>query len=66
MNHYETSNRKLENFLFVHDIFHVRWYKNPIDGLTVWVYDDTHELRRVVAEYMEIALRRIHQHTAKN
>lgn len=55
---YETTNRKLENFLFIHDIFHLSYYKSPIDGLTVWVYADTPELRRVVAEYMEIAKRR--------
>lgn len=66
MKHYETSNRKLENFLFVHDIFHVRWYKSPIDGLTVWVYNDTPELRRIIAEYMEIAQRRTYKRTWMN
>ena len=33
---FETSSRKLENFLFAHVIQHVSFYKNELDGLTVW------------------------------
>lgn len=29
---FETSSRKLENFLFAHDIQHVSFYKNELDG----------------------------------
>lgn len=56
-NLFETSNRRLEQFLFVHDIFHTGWYKNS-DGLTTWTYPDTPEVKRVVAEYREIDARR--------
>lgn len=35
---FETSSHKLENFLFAHDIQHVSFYKNELDGLTVWQY----------------------------
>ena len=35
---FETSSRKFENFLFAHDIQQVSFYKNELDGLTVWQY----------------------------
>ena len=50
MNTFETCNRKLEQFLFAHFIRHESWYKNE-DNLTVWVYPDTPNVRKVVAEY---------------
>lgn len=53
MNVFETSNRKLEQFLFAHFIRHESWYKSD-DEMTVWVYQDTPELRAVVAEYKEL------------
>ena len=54
---FTTTNRRLEQFLFVHDIQHERWYKNP-EGLTVWVYRNNEEVSHVVSEYMAIAARR--------
>ena len=54
---FETSSRKLEQFLFVHDIFHQGWHKD-VDGMTVWEYQETDELKRVVEEYRTIQARR--------
>lgn len=54
---FETSSRKLEQFLFVHDILHDRFYKDP-DNMTVWVYSDSQELRDTVDEYRRIVARR--------
>lgn len=54
---FETSARPLEQFLFIHDIFFREW-KKSVDGMTVWVYDVTPELERVVKEYRDIVARR--------
>lgn len=54
---FETTSRKLEQFLFIHDIFHQGWHKD-IDGMTVWEYQETDELKRVVEEYRMIQARR--------
>lgn len=54
---FETTNRALEQFLFLHDIRHTSWYKNE-ENLTVWVYEKTEETMRVVDEYREICRRR--------
>lgn len=54
---FEVRNRKLEQFLHIHGIAFVRWYKD-VDMTTTWVYEDTDELRRVVAEFQEIQERR--------
>ena len=54
---FETNCRKLEQFLYVHDIFHTRYYKDA-DGMTVWVYYNTPYLRETVEEYRKIAARR--------
>ena len=54
---FETTSRKLEQFLYVHDIFHQGWHKD-IDGMTVWEYQETDELKRVVEEYRMIQARR--------
>lgn len=54
---FETSSRKLEQFLFFHDIFHRGWHKD-VDGMTVWEYQETDELKRVVEEYRMIQARR--------
>ena len=52
-----TCNRKLEQFLYLHDIIFVSWRKND-DDMTEWTYKDTEELQRVVAEFKEIEQRR--------
>ena len=54
---FETASRKLEQFLYSHDILHIGIHKDE-DGMTVWEYADTDELRRVVAEFREIEKRR--------
>lgn len=54
---FETNSRKLEQFLFMHDIQHKRFYKNE-DNMTVWVYPDNAEVREVVSEYRRIVARR--------
>ena len=61
---FETTNRKLEQFLFVHDIPYLRWYKRPSDGMTAWVYPDTADVQSVVDEYKEICRRRHERRTA--
>lgn len=54
---FETSSRKLEQFLFIHDIRHSGWRKDD-DGMTVWQYPDTDEVNHVVTEFREIMTRR--------
>lgn len=54
---FETSSRKLEQFLFVHDIKHIGFYKNE-DGMTVWRYPNTPEVTAVVREYRDILAKR--------
>ena len=57
MRTFETNSRKLEQFLYLHDIFHKSWHKDE-NNMTVWVYPETDEVRRVVDEYHEIVRRR--------
>ena len=52
-NTFETMNRKLEQFLYLHGISHIGQYKSA-DGLNVWIYERTPEAQRVVAEYRAI------------
>lgn len=54
---FETANRKLEQFFFLHDIHHSGFYKNQ-DGLTVWMYSLDAEGLRVLEEYRRIVARR--------
>lgn len=54
---YQTTNRKLEQFLFYHDIFFVETYRAE-DGMTVWVYDDNDYLQHVICEWKEVIRRR--------
>ena len=53
---FETTNRHLEQFFFVHDIRFDRWYRGR-DGYTVWVYALDEEGLRVLEEYREIIRR---------
>lgn len=55
---FETTSRKLEQFLFMHDIRYISWRKDD-DGMTVWCYTITPETMRVVEEYREIIRRRL-------
>ena len=54
---FETSSRKLEQFLFIHDIHHIGSYKNE-DNMTVWQYPYTEEVMEVVSEFRAIQRRR--------
>lgn len=53
MDIFETKNRRLEQFIYVHKINHIRQYRD-IENLNVWVYEDTPELRAVIEEYEQI------------
>lgn len=55
---FETSSRKLENFLFAHDIQHVSFYKNELDGLTVWQYAVDDYFVHVLREYKIVLSRK--------
>ena len=57
---FETSSRKLENFLFAHDIQHVSFYKNELDGLTVWQYAVDDYFVHVLREYKIVLSRKIY------
>lgn len=54
---FTTSSRKLEQFLFVHDIFHTGFHKDD-DNMTVWEYPNTPEVMEIVEEFREIQRRR--------
>ena len=55
---FETSSRKLENFLFAHDIQHIGFYKNELDGLTVWQYRVDEYFKHVMHEYKIVLSRK--------
>ena len=55
---FETSSRKLENFLFAHDIQHIGFYKNELDGLTVWQYRVDDYFVHVLHEYKIVLSRK--------
>lgn len=50
---FETTNRRLEQFLHAHLIPFSHWYKNE-DYLTVWVYDRTPRLLVVLEEFRQL------------
>lgn len=56
-NLFTTKNRKLEQFLYVHDIHFLTWSKD-IDSMTEWLYEPTNELYRVVNEWRDIQQRK--------
>ena len=55
---FETSNRRLEQFFFAHDVRFISFYRGR-DGLTVWVYELDEEEQRVLEEYRALQARRI-------
>ncbi len=65
-NIFETSSRKLENFLFAHDIQHIGFYKNKLDGLTVWQYNIDEYFKHVLREYGIVLSRRNERRAAMN
>lgn len=54
---YQVKSRKLEEFLHVHMIYWITQDKDEF-GEACWIYEDTPELRRVVAEYITIVANR--------
>lgn len=54
---FETSSRKLEQFLYAHNIKHMSWHKDA-DNMTVWSYPNTKEVQAVVSEFRQIVARR--------
>ena len=54
---FETDNRRLEQFLFFHDIHFISFYKNQ-DGYTVWTYLLDEEGLRVLDEWRQIVARK--------
>lgn len=53
----EVRNRKLEQFYFLHGINYTRFRKDPLDGMTIWEYEDNEENRRILEEF-RVAVRR--------
>lgn len=53
--YFTTTNRKLENFLYLHKIHHVGQYKND-DSMNAWVYLVTPRFKEVLEEYYSIYL----------
>ena len=53
----EVKNRKLEQFYFLHGVDYVEVKKDPADFLTVWLYEDNEENRRIRDEF-RLAIRR--------
>ena len=54
---YKTTSRKLEEFLFVHDIHWSSTYRNH-EGRLVWVYLLTSAAEQVIQEYRQIIANR--------
>ncbi len=54
---FETTSRKLEQFLFMHDIYFDSWYRDR-DGMTVWKYTLDEFGMRVLEEWREVTARR--------
>ena len=64
-NVFETSSRKLEQFLYLHDIRHMGYHKDD-DGMTVWEYPYNAEVKHVVTEFREIMARRSQRDDRRN
>ncbi len=54
---YTVHDRRLEQFLFFHDIFFANSYK-LYDGSTAWEYAETEEFENVLKEWKEILRKR--------
>lgn len=55
-NYFETTNRKLENFLYMHGIFAEKMSKSE-DGLTVWGYRRTDYFEEIFNEFKAVTAR---------
>jgi len=54
---FETTNRKLEQFLYMHEILHIGSRTNE-DTYTVWQYEDTPELHEIIREFKTVQEKR--------
>ena len=54
---YQVHDRRLEQFLFSHDIFFVSTHRTE-DGCTVWEYEDNDYFRSVLMEWRDVLARR--------
>ena len=53
----EVRNRRLEQFYFAHGVDFMDCRKDQEEGLTVWIYEDNEENRRILDEW-KLAIRR--------
>lgn len=53
----KTTNRKLENFLYLMDILPL-YSEKEWDGSTAWFYEDTPELRQLAREFQDVNSRK--------
>ena len=53
----EVRNRKLEQFYYAHGVDFMDCRKDLEEGLTVWIYEDNEENRRILDEW-KLAIRR--------
>ena len=54
---FQTINRKLEQFFYMHDIHFISWHRDR-DGYTVWNYQLDADGWRVLEEWRRIIARR--------
>lgn len=54
---FRVRDKRLEQFLFCHDIFFVSSWRDE-DGSMVWEYDDSPMLRSVLTEWKDIVYHR--------
>ena len=57
MQKFETTNRRLEGYLYMNEIRYEAMHKNE-DGMTVWVYERTPWFEEVFALYRKASLLR--------
>lgn len=53
----KTTNRKLENFLYLMDVLPL-YSEKEWDGSTAWFYEDTPELRQLAREFQDVNSRK--------
>lgn len=54
----EIKNRRLEAFYYAHGVDFIHCDKDPLDGMTVWTYEDNEENRRILEEFRTAIRRR--------
>ena len=61
---FQTMNRSLERFLYLHKIRFENWFKNE-DGMTVWTYRPTDHLAHCLNEYSQTQVKGRYDNLAK-